>query len=205
MRPRALRYIPFIRNSGFTLIEVLVALAVGSIALLSLYGVLMSVLGAGERTGSSLERDLEAGMFLDRLSGEVNSAYFSPEDPRSAFSGKTRSGASALEFTYYSSFSSRPQRGGVPSTDLMAIGYFAKHGEGGLALYRETWNPLIGERFVSEALSGIEAFELSYSNGTAWANAWEAPLEKKLPFAVRARVVLRDGREFTALSRTMIR
>ncbi|MBE7414130.1 MAG: prepilin-type N-terminal cleavage/methylation domain-containing protein [Deltaproteobacteria bacterium] len=191
-----------VRNSGFTFIEVLVALAVGSIALLSFYGVLMSVLGAGERTGGSLERDLEAGMFLDRLSGEVNSAYFSPEEPRTAFSGKTRAGASALEFT---SYSAEPQREGAPSTDLMAIGYFAKHEDGGLTLYRETWNPHIGERFVSEALSGIEAFELSYSNGTAWANAWEASLEKKLPLAVRARVVLRDGREFTALSRTMIR
>ncbi|MBZ0220482.1 MAG: prepilin-type N-terminal cleavage/methylation domain-containing protein [Candidatus Methylomirabilis sp.] len=202
MRPKALRSIPFIRNSGFTFIEVLVALTIGSVALLSLYGVLMSVLGAGERTGASIERDLEAGIFLERLSGEVNSAYFSPEEPNTVFSGKIRGGAPALEFTSYSAV---PQREGAPSTDLMGIGYFAKHEDGGLTLYRETWNPLIGERFSSEALSGIEAFELSYNNGATWANAWEATLEKKLPLAVRARVVLRDGREFTALSRTMIR
>lgn len=202
MRPKVLRYIPYTGNSGFTLIEVLVALAVGSVALLSLYGVLMSVLGAGERTGGSLDRDLEAGMFLERLSAEVNSAYFTPEEPRTIFSGKIRGGAPLLEFT---SYSAGPRSSSAPSTDLAGISYRAEHGEGGLVIYRETWNPFIGERFGSGALSGIRDFELSYNNGAAWSNAWEASLEEKLPLAVRARVVLRDGREFTALSRTMIR
>lgn len=202
MRTKALRSIHFTWNSGFTLIEVLVALSVGSVALLSLYGVLTSVLGAGERTGSSLERDLEAGIFLERLSGEVNSAYFSREEPHTAFSGKIRAGAPVIEFTSYSAW---PHSPGGPSTDLMGISYFAERVDDGITIYRETWNPFIGERFVSVALPGIKAFELSYNNGTAWSNAWEASLEEGLPLAVRARVVLRDGREFTSLSRTMIR
>lgn len=202
MRLKTLRSILIISNKGFTLIEVLVALAVGAVALLSLYGVLMSVLGAGGRVGGALDMDMEAGIFLDRLSGEVNSAYFNGEEPLTSFSGTIKAGASALGFT---SFVSGPQREGSPSTDLMGIGYFARQEEEGLALHREMWNPRIGQRYGSEALSGIKAFELSYFDGKGWANAWEASLEKKLPLAVRARVVLRDGREFTALARTMIR
>lgn len=177
-------------------------MAVGSVVMLALYGVLISVLRAGSGAGAFLDRDLEAGLLLDSLASDVNSAYFNGQELKTIFTGKTRAGASALELT---SFAAQPQREGTPSADLVGVSYFAKHADGGLIVYRETWNPYIGQRYRSEILTGVEAFEMSYYNGGVWANAWDASLEKKLPTAVKARVVFKGGREFTALARTMIR
>lgn len=179
----------------------MVALAVGSILVLSLYAVLFSVSRAGSGVAADLDRRIEAGRLLDRLSGDLHSAYLSGGQ-ETFFEGLFKAGSSALTLT---AFSRLPVADSSPSTDISGVSYFVERSEEGLIVYREAWNPYIGERFRSEMISGAEQFELSYFNGKAWSKAWDASIEGRLPVAVRARLVLKGGAEFTSLARTMIK
>src|SRR3972149_4170501 len=65
------------KNNGFTLIEVLVAVALTALLLTALYSAFFSIAGAGATANKASVRYSQGGRFLDRFAIETRSAYYS--------------------------------------------------------------------------------------------------------------------------------
>ena len=194
---------------GFTLLELLVATAIGSVVIFALYLSFSSLLSGRSAIDETSERSREASRFIDSFSREIQSAYLSGSSKAAFFKGGLSQGSPPSALIEFTSISYPVGEGS--SGDLVAIRYSAGQDNNGRAsLVKEVWNPYgIGKEHVRvEVIEGIKGFDLSFYNGKSWAGAWDAELEKGLPFAVRASVKIMDKgaeKEVRALARTMVR
>ncbi len=197
------------RRGGFTLVEVLVALAISSAIIVALYATFFSVLRARSDMVNGLERTREVAGFLDSFSREAASAFFKESNARTLFVGE-RSGGSGFEAASLSmtAFVSTV-RGAGAKGDLVGVRYLTAYAGGKPTLYKETWNPYgLESAFRIEVIEEIEGLEFSFYNGKTWAKVWDARLEKKLPTAIKAVVHIREGREikrYSAIARPVIK
>lgn len=189
---------------GFTLVELLVSIAVGAVLVTALYATFFSVFNAGDAAKEGLGKRIEAGRVLDRFSRDISSAHFKAGSRLDWFLGEKLGPGPVLSFT---AFSYPMLREGAPASDLMGVSYFAEErpGKVGLTIFREAWSPYINDRFKVDLIDGVEWFEISYFNGSVWSKAWDATLEGALPKAVKMAFRLKDGPMLSATSRTMIR
>lgn len=195
-------------QKGFTLLELLVAMAIGSVILFALYLSFSSVLSGRSSIDERAERTREVERFVDSFSREIQSVYLSGNNRATFFKGSLGNGAlpsGEVEFTTINYPAS-----GI-SGDLVAIRYSVGDSEGGRpALFKEVWNPYgIGnERVRVEVVDDIRGFDLSFYNGASWAAAWDGALEKGAPSAVSATLKIMDRgaeKEVRTLARTMIK
>lgn len=189
-------------KKGFTLIEVLVAIALTAILLTSLYGTFFSLLNGAKGVEEGFDDYMQAGRFLDRFSREVRSAHYAKANALTVFKGEEAGGESAMTF---SAFTYPEMKTGEPSGDLMTIRYYAKRTEGGYIIEREAGSSYTGDKFKAEATGEIKAFDLGFHNGKEWVRAWDASLEGGMPKAVKATLRLKNGAELSAIARPMTR
>jgi general secretion pathway protein J len=200
-------------KKGFSLLELLIAVAIMSIVMLALYGTFFSVLNSQSRIEKELEWVRELRRFLDVFSSEIQSSFYKDGNSRTIFIGEKKGShrrpVSSIGFT---NFTHAAVKDGRPVSDMMAVEYFVEENpEGMLTLYKKIWNPYDGDKkhgFKVEILGDIEGFEVSYLNGKDWAKAWDSSLEKKLPDAVKVAIAVKDRgevREFSTIARTRIR
>lgn len=196
------------RDKGFTLIELLIAVAIGAIVLTALYATFFSVFRAGSVAEEKLDEHIRAGRFTDLFSRDIHGAYLGRKPRTTEFTGAPLGMGSALSFA---SFTYPVLKKGFPASDLAGVSYFSEESsgggvtDGGVNVYREAWNPYIGEKVRVEVLKGVRSFEIEYYNGSLWSKAWDSGLENALPEAVRATVKLPGGMEFKALATTMVK
>lgn len=199
-------------DNGFTLLEVLVAVALASIVIIALYGSFFSVLRGRSDIDTSLERTREVSRFLETFSKEIQSSFFKDGNPWTGFAG-TEEGKNGRSMSRLSitAFTYPAFKTGRPAGDLLSIRYYVEDKEGKLVLYKETWNPYADEKtgvLKAEVIEDIEGFEILYYNGKDWAKAWDAKLDKAVPDAVRATLSVKDKgevKQFSTVARTMIR
>lgn len=183
-------------NKGFTLIEVLIAIALTAVLLGALYTSFFSI----ERARGSVSRTqnyLEAGKFLDSFSREVRSAFFKAGEDLTTFKGGLTPHGSNLEFTAYK----KPLL--KSSISLMRLQYEAVYDGGRLLIFKKGANPFTKEDIGAGGIEGVQEFEISYFDGKEWSSAWDAQAQGGLPVAVKAKIKLDDGRELNAMARPM--
>lgn len=194
---------------GFTLLEVLVASAIGAVVIFALYLSFSSVLSGRSSIDAQAGRSRELARFVDAFTNEVQSAYLSGSNKATFFRGELASGAlpsGKLEFTAL--LYPAP---GQASSDLTAIRYSVAENESARAsLYKEVWNPYGTGREPDkiEVIEDIKGFDLSFYNGKSWAAAWDGKLERKTPEAIRATIKIMDmgaEKEVRTLVRTFVR
>src|SRR3990172_4046099 len=87
---------------GFTLLELLVALSIGSVVIFALYLSFSSVLAGRSSIDDRAERTREVERFVDAFSREVQSAYLTGANKATFFKGALGYGAlpsGTIEFT----------------------------------------------------------------------------------------------------------
>lgn len=188
-------------NGGFTLIEVLVAVAISAVLLAALYATYFSVFKGASAAEALLEDRLRAGRLVDRFSIDIHSAFFKDGSEVNRFEGTPKGMGSTLSFT---AFTYPAPREGFPSSGVTGVAYYTEDTPEGLKVFREVWNPYIGEKAGAVVLSGVKSFDISYFNGSSWVKAWDSASENALPSAVRATITLAGGEEFKVLARTMV-
>ncbi len=209
-------------DRGFTLLEVLVAVALASIVIIALYSSFFSVLRGQSDIDRSLERTREVSRFLETFSREVQSSFFKADSTWTGFAGdeenKNGRPVSRIAMTAFTYPALNPGR---PAGDLLTIRYHVENKEGKLVLYKETWNPYAAAKtdilraedaktgaLKAEVIEDIDGFEILYYNGRDWAKAWDAKLDTAVPDAVKVSLSVKDRGEvkaFSAVARTMIR
>ncbi len=188
-------------NRGFTLLEVLVAVAVSAILLTALYATFFSVFRAGGTSSELLEARLRTGRFIDRFSRDVHGAYIEGKVGADLFVGEPKGMGSVVSFM---SFTYPVIKKGTPASGLAGVSYSTTETADGLSVFREVWNPYVGEKARAEILKHVRSFEVEYYDGSSWVKAWDSTRVNKLPAAVRAKVEFTGGDVFEALARTMV-
>jgi prepilin-type N-terminal cleavage/methylation domain-containing protein len=165
---------------GFTLIEVLVAMALLAIMLSALYGTFFVATEAVTTSGDSLLRMHEARTALDLLRIEAEGAITqeSLEILDRDFYGEP---SSEIRFATYSSLFYKPGR----------ISYYVKDNDGTLVLMKRTsrLNSALEHGTEAEALQEVESFLVEAWDGGVWRRVWsENTLPHELRFTIRIPV-----------------
>lgn len=179
-------------NKGFTLLEVLVALAILAVLITVVYGAFDHTVRSADALEEEQETYRVARQGLSLLGGEVRSAYWNKEHPEDyVFEGR----ADSLTLTTLSaSGGSFPFLEGPLLSVPTEVSYFleTRQSETGLFLMRSesslsSSSSSAGE--VHEVGGRIKSFTLRYFDGEEWRESWDSTEEKKIPAAVEAQLV----------------
>jgi len=181
-------------GNGFTLLEVMIAVTVTSIILMTVYGVFSSVSGAKERLEGEGEDFHRARVLFDRLGREIRGAYYRNGGRGQVFAGgKDSLGRTFLTLSTTAATPMEQHQGG-----LARVHYLLREesdGErGGFTLFRQESPPYLpanedagGYRMVS----GIESLEFRFYQRGTWSDEWDADRMDTLPRMVEVSLVLR--------------
>ena len=187
-------------RKGFTLIEVLIALALLGILAGTLYSTYFTLIKGRESAAEGMEARRELRTTLDLLRRELNSAvyrtvptgtnnrlHFSVED-RDIF-GKP---ASRLAFTA----TAPPQAGGQAVSDQIDLVYEIVERDKKMVLSRQAkdlYHPGEPDRYPQ--MESIEGFLVECQRDDKWVKSWDTAndLQHKLPAAVRVTFTVKEG------------
>lgn len=166
-------------QTGFTLVEMLVAMAVFAIVMASVYTVI--AVGLKARDNHNVEAQQNARAALNDISSRLRMAFTVEGAQSYIFDG----GPSNLSFYIFPPGASSPAR----------VEYSIGDGSKCSGLCRKIFTapfdpnaPRTGEEPVAQE---IEDIQFSYNSGGQWADTWTSA--EKLPAEVRIRVVASSG------------
>ena len=182
-------------RKGFTLIEVLLAMAILAVILAALYGTFF----LSERAMSAVDETVlglhEMRNFMDMAGRETEAAVLNRDNPNTGFDIKDRDiyGKRASRYTF-TAFS--PLRPG-----LSLISYYAEEEDKKLVLYKESFpassnggNGASGANVSggkAEVMEDIEGFFVEARSGDKWVGTWDAAETGKLPEEIRITVTVK--------------
>jgi prepilin-type N-terminal cleavage/methylation domain-containing protein len=177
-------------QSGFTLVETLVAVSIFSVLVVTIYASFMSGMSAREKGETIVTLAETAREVVRRLSAELTTCF---AYSNGSFAGEPEEiGFVTLQ---------APAKGGTPR--ICRVTYCTRdEGDTGLSSLHHGCQPL-GGKYQEGDLSGpcIRHLELSYASGgpvggeIEWSGHWIGTHQHPLPLAVRVRLVLESGDE----------
>jgi general secretion pathway protein J len=187
---------PAAKRSGFTLLEVLIAIAIVALLALMGYRALSALSESESRLSAEATRWRTLDLFFARLEADLREAV-----PRPARSGAAReaawlaavdaAGNGALAFSR-----AGPDFAIDPGSIGQRLGYRLRNGSIEVLYWPGYDRPRNGEPAAYALLSGVTQFRLSYLTGTGiWVDSWPIGGEADLPRATRVMVTLASGEE----------
>ncbi|MFN3480256.1 MAG: prepilin-type N-terminal cleavage/methylation domain-containing protein [Thermodesulfovibrionales bacterium] len=184
-------------QKGFTLLEVLISIAIISIILTALYSSFFMSKKAVDSLDDNLLRLQEMRMTLDVMRREVESVLFDRDKPYTIFriEGKDIYGrdASSIMFTCFSYLAPGP----------LTVSYFIEGEENHPLVLRKRSRLKIkdsisdGQDRSVEILEDIESFTVEARYRDEWVKAWDSNLSHDVPEEVRFTIVINvKGRRY---------
>ena len=187
------------RSSGFTLIEVLIAVSLTAIVLSSIYGVFTSVFAARERVLAESETSQIGRVLFERLGRELRGAWISSTGDKFFLATTDRAGRPELRFATASTTLAATGRGG-----MAALRYGLQPMPEGpidrLYLVRSEEPYHMRDRLDSGSypLTGnVKSVTWRFYGANGWVDSWSAAQSNTLPQLVEMTVILldKDNRE----------
>lgn len=180
---------------GFTLLEVLIALALLSLVAGALYGTFFSLTAGREAATAGMEARRELRSSLDLLRRELSGAFYNGRsgNKRLHFVVEDRDEygkpASTLEFTAIA-----PPSPGSGSSDQILVRYQPLVTAGNMALTRQSRDLYReGEPPRYPQMDELAGFLVECYDGGKWVKSWDTAINMGLPKAVRVTVSVKDG------------
>jgi prepilin-type N-terminal cleavage/methylation domain-containing protein len=178
-------------RAGFTLIEVLVALAITSVIIAALYSTFFLSRRAIDAVDESLVRLQECRAVLDGMRREIESALYQKGKPYTVFKLSDRDfygkQASELSFTAFSPV--------IPG--LARITYSVKEHEGRLTLRKKVISASaqpVGTESM-ELMEDIREFIVEAGYSGKWVRTWDSGLSNSIPDEIRVSVTVVTKKE----------
>jgi len=188
-------------HSAFTLIEVLISLALLTIVLGAVYTSFFSVNRALDRFEKISMKFHEARTALDMMRREIEGAFV--KNPKGEYENRITAGfvikdrdilgisASSLEMTSYS----------FRGNSVVAVAYFAGMKDGTLSLIkRESPAASQEEGYAVDVMEDIKGFTVETMFNNAWVKTWDTATTGKLPEIVRVSIEFDDNGKTVTLS-----
>ena len=201
------------RNDGFTLIEIIVAITITVIILAIVYSSYSTVVISMENIRKRLDVYGTARPVLEQMSRDISCAYLNAEDDRTAFIGTVDS----LDFI---TLAHRRSSGDAKESDISEVGFFiSTELDTPLLMRRESTyldgDPLSGGD-VSVIADNVTSLSFQYYGEEGWTDSWEAQGEEgtgeedeEKPFMPRAvsitlNIVDKEGEKWVFSTDTTI-
>ncbi len=190
-------------DRGFTLLEVLVALALLVILSAALYGTYFSLMRGREIAVVKMEARRELSTTLDQLNRELSAAFYNTNNKRLHFVVEDRDffgkPASTLDFT----FIAPPVGGTLPASDQVRAIYTAGEKDKKLTLARQAQDLYMKvDSLPYPQMMELEGFLVECYDGNEWVRTWDTVLNSTLPKAVRVTLMVKDGEKTVNFSTT---
>jgi general secretion pathway protein J len=183
------------RSTGFTLIEVLLALAIFGVISVLAYRATAALTDGEARLSAEAQRWRNLEALYTRFEGDIRQAI--PRDSRSGARTEPAwlatqadaAGNAALVFSRAGAeFADEPGIAG------QRIGYRLRGHAVEIAYWPQLDNAAQTQPAVYTLADGVAAFRIAYlSRGGAWHDSWPVPGEAALPRAVRLDMTLENG------------
>lgn len=202
-------------NTGFTLIEILVALTIIAAILAMVYGSFAATTHAIDASGERTARMEQAGFALRLMSHQIRGAYVpnepspgstpggiqpatdaggsSPHRRPALFHGDSRDpGGEILSFITGSGLGAGPNA----SRGLSRVTYRYDRSSSTLSISREdqtdSTEPHSQAKRSNPLMNNVTAVELKFHDGRQWRQVWDASGNRELPRAVKVEIVVTD-------------
>lgn len=194
------------RNSGFTLLEVLIAVVLLGILTAALYGSYFGVIQARDRASSGMESRRELGATLDLIRREVSSSLpVRAADKRLRFVVEDRDNFGTASSTLELTTLAPPAGQSRSESGIVAVTYRMVEKDKKRTLARQE-RDLFSEESATPAypqMEQISSFLVECYDGSKWVKSWDTAINGALPKRVRITVqVEEEGKQiaFTMLS-----
>jgi general secretion pathway protein J len=188
--------VPDVKRSGFTLLEVLIAIAIVALLALMGYRALSALSESEARLSAEATKWRTLDLFFARLEADLREAV-----PRPARSGAASepawlaavdaAGNGALAFSR-----AGPDFAIDPGSVGQRLGYRLRNGSIEVLYWPGYDRPRDGEPTAYALLPGVTQFRLSYLTATGmWVDNWPIGGDADLPRATRVTVTLASGEE----------
>lgn len=193
------------RNSGFTLLEVLIAVVLLGILSAALYGSYFGVIQARDRASAGMESRRELGATLDLIRREVSSAQFNRSDKRLRFVVEDRDNFGIQSSTLELTTMAPPAGQSRSESGIVAVSYRMAEKDKKRTLTRQE-RDLFSEEATIPAypqMEQISSFLVECYDGSKWIKSWDTSINGALPRIVRVTVQIEEEgktQEFSVLS-----
>jgi general secretion pathway protein J len=190
-------------DRGFTLLEVLVALALLVMLSAALYGTYFSLMRGREIAVVKMEARRELSTTLDQLNRELSAAFYNTNNKSLHFVVEDRDffgkPASTLDFT----FIAPPVGGTLPASDQVRAIYTAGERDKKLTLARQAQDLYMKvDSLPYPQMKELEGFLVECYDGNEWVRTWDTVLNNSLPKAVRVTLMVKEGEKTVNFSTT---
>jgi general secretion pathway protein J len=180
--------------AGFTLLELLVAMALLVIVVGALYSTYFSLMQGRDRAVNGMESRRELRGTLDLLRREIASAVYASGDKKLHFIVEDRDSfgkpASNLDFTTLSP----PRSGSQPQSDQVTVAYRSVAQDGKLTLMRQARDIFYtSDPKPYPQVEELEGFLVECLSGDKWSRSWDTELNHSLPKSVRITLRIKEG------------
>jgi general secretion pathway protein J len=182
------------RQGGFTLLELLLALALLALIVTALYGSYFTLFKGREAASAGMESRRELRTTLDLLRRELSGVLYRRDDKRFHFVVEDRDlfgkPASTISFIAVAP----PDAGGNTVSDQVDLRYRIVEKEKQLVLAREAKDLHgTGDPLRYPQMETVEGFLVECRSGDKWVKSWDTAINMKLPVAIRVTVTVLEN------------
>jgi general secretion pathway protein J len=185
-----------LKQKGFTLIEILISIAILSIVLTAIYSTFFIAQRAVDGVDESLVKLQEARRALDILKCELDASFFKQADANTLLTIKDRDsyGKSASELTFTAFSILRP--------GLSRISYYIEEHDGSLNLCKKVEPPhqTPEETEGTKIIENLSAFSIEAKYHDQWIKTWDTDINKGIPEEIRISLAFRIKDRTVSLS-----
>jgi type II secretion system protein J len=184
----------YLRKTGFTLIEVMVASTIGAFVMLVAVGTLRAITESAERVDTNINSAAEVRFAAKMLKKDLVNLYRDENIENTKFIGisgeSEQIGTSYLVFYTLSRAKARTDQ---PEGDIYEVEYYLMKDEERSLLMRRMWpNPNKEETephgILAVIAEDIEVFQVRYFDGEEWADEWPEEMQV-LPQLIEINIV----------------